>query len=133
MTDMHHIKTYLVFFFVSCLLVGVLAYLYMPGSFFGVRSDVLSVDSGEVSGEVVMSSESTVSTSSEVSIDTDQSSDNNSQKRLRLTNLLLHYQSELTTLESKKDNLSDIERQQKIFELRLKIDNLQTKITDLSH
>ncbi len=130
MTDIHHIKTYLVFFFICSLLVGILAYLYMPMSFFGLRSDALSTVSGEVSGEVMMSGEDLMS--GDVKIDTQTSSDSTTQKRLRLTNLLLHYQSELTAIEGDKE-IADSEKQEKIAELRQKIDNLQQKITALSH
>lgn len=126
MSDSHHIKTYIVFFIISFLLIGSLAYLYMPGSFFWLKSDVLSV-----SGEEIVSAEMKVS--SEITISSEIPVDETAQRRLRLTNLLLHHQSELQELESGKDTTySDEEKQNKIAELRLKIDNLQIKITALT-
>ncbi len=129
MTDSHHIKTYLVFFAMSCLLIGALAYLYMPGSFWGLKSDVLSTTSEEVSAEEKVDEV----LSAEVVISSEISDDDAAQKRLRFTNLLLHYQSDLAELEADKSKtFSDIEKQQKVFELRVKIDNLQEKITTLT-
>ncbi len=126
MPDSHHIKTYIVFFIISFALIGTLTYLYMPGSFFGLKSDVLSM-----SEEVNMSTEALISP--EVSISSEIPADEAAQRRLRLTNLLLHYQSELEDLESqKKSAYSDLEKEQKVAELRIKIDNLQMKITALA-
>lgn len=88
MSDSHHIKTYIVFFIISFALIGTLAYLYMPGSFFGLKSDVLSL-----SEEVTISAEAVISP--EVSISSEIPADEAAQRRLRLTNLLLHYQTEL--------------------------------------
>ena len=133
MSDSHHIKTYLVFFLISCLFVGVLAYLYMPGSFFGLKSDVLSTTPEEkISSEPLVIGENPAK--AQIDISSEVSADNGAQKRLRLTNLLLHYQTELGGLESDKTIAgADIEKQQKIFELRVKIDSLQAKITSLAH
>lgn len=47
--DQHHLKAFIFFLVLSIVVVGILAYLYVPSG--GLRSDVLA------SGEVSMSSE----------------------------------------------------------------------------
>jgi hypothetical protein len=117
----HHLKAYIVFLFLSILLVGVLAYLYTP---FNIKvPQKLTSQSLDISGEVFISSEPLVI----------EWIDANSvaAKRIRLTNLLLRYQKELVDIETRTKTPS-LDEKARIDFLRNKIENLQKMITELS-
>lgn len=115
----HHLKAYIVFLIVSLLLVGTLAYLYTP---FTISPPENLWSQSLLSSEVVVSAETMVQ-----KVDNDSTSD----KRIRLTNLLLRYQKERALLESQSPPHPS-GTQAKIDSLRQKIENLESMITELS-
>lgn len=115
----HHLRAYLVFLLISLLLIGLLAYLYLPfniGTSY-LHSDILTMSSEEsISAEVIV---------------TQDNSDTVAAKRIRFTNLLLRYQRELAELES-SHNSSSTQTREAINALRVKIENLEKFIAELS-
>jgi len=87
----HHLKAYIVFLVVSLLLVGTLAYLYTP----------FNIDAPQLGSQAIVSPE--VQMSAEVIIRDEIDTSSVANKRIRLTNLLLRYQKELSDLESAGD------------------------------
>ncbi len=116
----HHLKAYIVFLIVSLLLVGVLAYLYTPFNIDASKhlgSQTLLAPEEQVSAEVLVLEERHDTSS-------------NSNKRIRLTNLLLRYQKEMSELES--SDISTDSKKDTLDSLRQKIENLEIMITELS-
>lgn len=114
----HHLKAYIVFLIMSLLLVGILAYLYTP----------FTIDTSKLGSQATTSSQAQIS--AEVLILEESDTTSTASKRIRLTNLLLRYQKELTDLESSDDSISS--KQEKLESLRQKIENLELMITELS-
>ncbi len=115
----HHLKAYIVFLVVSLLLVGILTYLYTP----------FNIDTSKLRSEAVVSPE--VQMSSEVILREETDTSSTATKRIRLTNLLLRYQKELSDLESTWD-IPLAWKQEKLESVRQKIENLELMITELS-
>lgn len=84
----HHLRAYIVFLIVSLLLVGILAYLYTP----------FNIDTSKLGSQTILSAE--VQMSAEVIVREETDTSSTATKRIRLTNLLLRYQKELSDLES---------------------------------
>lgn len=106
------------FLILSLLFVGVLFSLYSPlqidaSSF--MKSQIISGES-QMSGEVIVN---------DVTHD-------NTEKRIRLTQLLLRYQKQMSEIESIWDAMSSAEKQSKISSLSQKIESLQLRIEKLS-
>lgn len=99
--------------------MGILAYLYTP----------FTIDASKLVSQVTTSTEAQVM-SAEVVIREETETNSVVNKRIRLTNLLLRYQKELTDLESWDISLPS--KQQQLKSLRQKIENLKLMITELS-
>lgn len=102
-------------------MVALLAYLYTP---FNIKTpQFLTSNVTNISGEVF--------TSAEVIVADPVEDWSLIAKRMRLTNLLLRYQKELSWLES-QNSVPSPEQAEKIQNLRNKIENLQKMITNLA-
>lgn len=116
----HHLKAYIFFLILSISLVGILVFLYLPRS-----SDL---ESRVLDPEDVMSEEI-------VSISAEVSSEATSARRIRLTRMLLRYQSDLQKLESREGivaGTTESELHTSIELLRNKIEKLQSMITHMT-
>lgn len=103
----------------SLLLVGTLAYLYTP----------FNIDTSKLGSQTILSAE--VQMSAEVIVHEEIDTSSTINKRIRLTNILLRYQKELSDLESSGD-IPLTWKQEKLESLRQKIENLELMITELS-
>lgn len=100
--------------------MGILAYLYTPFNIDASKylgSQTLLVPEQQISAEVLVLEEKHDTSS-------------NLNKRIRLTNLLLRYQKEMSDLES--SDISTDSKKDTLDSLRQKIENLEIMITELS-
>jgi hypothetical protein len=104
---------------VSLLFVGILSYLYTP-----FNIDTSKFISQSVTPSLIQEK------SPEVLVLEETEKSNTASKRIRLTNLLLRYQKQMTDLESSDDSIST--KQEKFESLRQKIENLELMITEIS-
>lgn len=119
--DAHHLRAYIVFLIGSIIFVGILAFLYLPNS--SIRSDVFETNKNREKNSV-----------EPVSLDLKVSQDVLSARRIKLTNMLLRFQAELSDLESRHTltNSQDQEFLKKIETLKIKIENIQSMIKKLT-
>lgn len=121
--EVHHIKTYIVFFIVSVVFIGTLLYLYFPeqDSQSKIKSSVINAAQWniDITGKQTLEQTSKNSVASE--------------KRIRLTKLLIRAQKELQLLESQRkdsENGLDTALEEKIAQVRNRISNIEKLISE---
>lgn len=121
--EVHHIKTYIVFFIVSVVFIGTLLYLYFPeqDSQSKIKSSVINA----VQWNIDITGKQTLEQTSKNSVA--------SEKRIRLTKLLIRAQKELQLLESQRkdsENGLDTALEEKIAQVRNRISNIEKLISE---
>lgn len=130
--EIHHLKTYIVFFMVSAACIGILMYLYLPtttgeNTLSSVINQEKNADSQEVWG--VEKINQNIGSQSVW----EDSSNEASTKRIRLTKVLIRLQKELQMLERQRSESPqglDSALEEKITKLRDKIGTMEKMIID---
>lgn len=135
--DHSHLRAYIIFFFMSVVLIGSLVYFYAPFSSGNLQSNTLTqtntIPQQNESGTFL--DEPVVPSADNTPLD-EESEAERSAKRMRFTRLLLKYQADLQSLQAEKmNNLgkpTDPELDKKIASMNTRIENLENIITKLS-
>ena len=135
--DHSHLRAYIIFFFMSVILIGSLVYFYAPFSSGNLQSNTITPianipqqnEPGTFLDEPVVPSADNTPMGEEDEVE-------RSAKRMRFTRLLLKYQADLQSLQAEKmNNLgkpTDPELDKKIANMTTRIENLENIITKLS-
>ena len=135
--DHSHLRAYIIFFFMSVILIGSLVYFYAPFSPGNLQSNtIMPTNNTSQQNEPGSFLDEPVVPSADNTPMGDEDEAERSAKRMRFTRLLLKYQADLQELQAEKMNNrgkpTDPELDKKIANMNTRIENLENIITKLS-